>query len=45
MINAPGWQGDDTLDPKRTLLTEKHQGTFADQVVVAGAQRRPEAVA
>jgi NADPH:quinone reductase-like Zn-dependent oxidoreductase len=34
VINAPGWQGDDTLDPKRTLLTEKHQGTFADQVVV-----------
>ena len=34
VINAPGWQGDDTLDPKRSLLTEKHQGTFADQVVV-----------
>ena len=34
VINAPGWQGDDTLDPKRTLLTEKHQGSFADYVVV-----------
>lgn len=34
VVNAPGWQGDDTLDPKRTLLTEKHQGTFADYVVV-----------
>ncbi|MFD8499806.1 zinc-binding dehydrogenase [Amycolatopsis sp. NPDC059657] len=34
VINAPGWQGDDTLDPKRTLLTEKHQGTFADYVIV-----------
>jgi len=34
VINVPGWQGDDTLDPKRTLLTEKHQGTFAEQVVV-----------
>jgi NADPH:quinone reductase-like Zn-dependent oxidoreductase len=34
VVNAPGWQGDDTLDPKRTLLTEKHQGTFADQVIV-----------
>src|SRR3981189_48885 len=34
VINGPGWQGDDTLDPKRTLLTEKHQGTFADYVVV-----------
>ncbi|KAA9158607.1 zinc-binding dehydrogenase [Amycolatopsis acidicola] len=34
VVNAPGWQGDDTLDPKRTLLTEKHQGTFADYVIV-----------
>jgi NADPH:quinone reductase-like Zn-dependent oxidoreductase len=34
VINEPGWQGDDTLDPKRSLLTEVHQGTFADQVVV-----------
>lgn len=34
VINAPGWQGEDTLDPKRTLLTEKYQGTFADFVVV-----------
>ncbi|MBB5906838.1 zinc-binding dehydrogenase [Actinoalloteichus hymeniacidonis] len=34
VINAPGWRGDETLDPKRTLLTERHQGTFADSVVV-----------
>jgi NADPH:quinone reductase-like Zn-dependent oxidoreductase len=34
VINAPGWQGDDTLDPKRSLITEKLQGTFAEQVVV-----------
>jgi NADPH:quinone reductase-like Zn-dependent oxidoreductase len=34
VITSPGWTGDDTLDPKRTLLTEKHQGTFADTVVV-----------
>lgn len=34
VINAPGWQGDETLDPKRTLLTEKHQGAMADTVVV-----------
>lgn len=26
--------GDETLDPRRTLLTEKHQGTFADSVIV-----------
>lgn len=26
--------GDETLDPKRTLLSEKHQGTLAEYVVV-----------
>jgi len=34
VINAADWTGDDTLDPARTLLTEKHQGTFADSVIV-----------
>lgn len=34
VVNDESWRGDDTLDPKRTLLTEKHQGTFADTVVV-----------
>jgi NADPH:quinone reductase-like Zn-dependent oxidoreductase len=34
VIGDPAWTGDETLDPKRTLLTEKHQGTFADTVVV-----------
>lgn len=30
----PSWTGDETLDPRRTLLSERHQGTFADKVVV-----------
>ncbi|WP_020660951.1 zinc-binding dehydrogenase [Amycolatopsis benzoatilytica] len=42
VINAPGWQGDDTLDPKRTLLTEKYQGSFADQVVVPARNAVPK---
>ncbi|UJW32250.1 zinc-binding dehydrogenase [Saccharothrix sp. AJ9571] len=42
VINAPGWQGDDTLDPKRTLLTEKHQGTFADYVIVPARNAVPK---
>lgn len=42
VINAPGWTGDDTLDPKRTLLTEKHQGTFADYVVVPARNVLPK---
>ncbi|HVV09336.1 quinone oxidoreductase family protein [Amycolatopsis sp.] len=42
VINAPGWQGDDTLDPKRTLLTEKHQGSFADYVIVPARNAVPK---
>ena len=34
VITSPGWVGEETLDPGRTLLTEKYQGTFAEQVVV-----------
>src|SRR6478672_12437510 len=34
VIVTPGWTGDETLDPRRTLLTEKYQGTFAERVVV-----------
>lgn len=34
VIGDPAWSGDETLDPRRTLLTEKHQGAFADVVVV-----------
>src|SRR5918997_1578884 len=34
VITSPGWVGDETLDPGRTLLTEKLQGSFADTVVV-----------
>ncbi|EHR60407.1 zinc-binding dehydrogenase [Saccharomonospora cyanea] len=42
VVNAPEWRGDDTLDPKRTLLTEKHQGTFADSVVVPARNVLPK---
>ena len=34
VISEPGWTGDETLDPKRSLLSERYQGTFADKVVV-----------
>jgi NADPH:quinone reductase-like Zn-dependent oxidoreductase len=34
VINTPGWTGDDTLDPGRTLLSEKHQGSMAEYVIV-----------
>jgi NADPH:quinone reductase-like Zn-dependent oxidoreductase len=34
VISDPSWTGDDTLDPKRSLLSERYQGTFADRVAV-----------
>ncbi|SFB72983.1 NADPH:quinone reductase [Nocardioides terrae] len=34
VISSPDWVGDETTDPKRSLLSERHQGTFADTVVV-----------
>lgn len=34
VVGDPSWSGDETLDPKRSLLSERYQGTFADQVVV-----------
>jgi NADPH:quinone reductase-like Zn-dependent oxidoreductase len=42
VIGDPAWSGDETLDPGRTLLTEKHQGTFADQVVVPARNVLPK---
>ena len=34
VISDPSWRGDETFDPKRSLLSERHQGTFADKVAV-----------
>ncbi|SDC94756.1 NADPH:quinone reductase [Geodermatophilus telluris] len=34
VVSTPGWTGDETLDPKRTLFSELHQGTMAERVAV-----------
>lgn len=34
VISSPGWQGDETLDPRRSLLSERYPGTMADYVWV-----------
>jgi NADPH:quinone reductase-like Zn-dependent oxidoreductase len=34
VINHPAWHGDETLDPRRSLLSERYQGTFAEKVAV-----------
>jgi NADPH:quinone reductase-like Zn-dependent oxidoreductase len=34
VISRDDWTGDEMLDPKRTLLSELHQGALAEQVMV-----------
>lgn len=34
VISDPSWVGDETLDPRRSLLSERYQGTFAEKVAV-----------
>ncbi|ACQ79527.1 Alcohol dehydrogenase zinc-binding domain protein [Beutenbergia cavernae DSM 12333] len=34
VVATAGWEGDETLDPRRTLLSELHPGTLADEVWV-----------
>jgi NADPH:quinone reductase-like Zn-dependent oxidoreductase len=34
VIADESWHGEETLDPKRSILSERHQGTFAERVAV-----------
>jgi len=34
VVSDPSWRGDETLDPKRSLLSERYPGTLADRVAV-----------
>jgi NADPH:quinone reductase-like Zn-dependent oxidoreductase len=34
VISDPDWRGDETLDPKRSLLSERFQGAMAERVTV-----------
>lgn len=42
VISSPGWTGEQTLDPRRTLLSELHQGTLAERVVVPAGNLVPK---
>ena len=42
VVSDPGWTGDETLDPKRSLLSERYQGTFAERVAVPRANVVPK---
>jgi NADPH:quinone reductase-like Zn-dependent oxidoreductase len=34
IVGDPDWTGDETLDPQRSILSERYQGALAEQVVV-----------
>ena len=42
VVPSDGWQGDETLDPRRTLLSELHDGTLATKVAVPRANLVPK---
>jgi len=42
VVPSPDWMGDETLDPKRTLLSERHQGTMADRVTIPARNALPK---
>src|SRR5699024_5364086 len=42
VVSDPGWSGEELLDPRRSLLSELHQGTLAEQVVVPRANLLPK---
>jgi NADPH:quinone reductase-like Zn-dependent oxidoreductase len=45
VISSDGWRGDETLDPKRTLLSELHQGSLAERVAVPRGNLVPKPAA
>lgn len=42
VISDPAWTGDETLDPRRSLLSERYQGTFAERVTVPRSNLIPK---
>ncbi|CAM3065166.1 zinc-binding dehydrogenase [Skermania piniformis] len=42
VVSSPGWRGDETLDPRRSLLSELHPGTLAEYVAVPTANLVPK---
>ncbi|MCU1537411.1 MAG: Alcohol dehydrogenase zinc-binding domain protein [Humibacillus sp.] len=42
VVPSDGWRGDETLDPRRTLLSELHDGTLAELVAVPTANLVPK---
>jgi NADPH:quinone reductase-like Zn-dependent oxidoreductase len=45
VISDPSWTGDETLDPKRSLLSERYDGTLAEKVAVPARNLIPKPAA
>ena len=45
VVSDPAWRGDETFDPKRSILSERHQGTFAERVAVPRTNLVPKPAA
>ncbi len=42
VISDPSWSGDETFDPRRSLLSERYQGAMAERVAVPRANLVPK---
>jgi NADPH:quinone reductase-like Zn-dependent oxidoreductase len=42
VIASDGWRGDETFDPRRSLLSERYQGALAEKVAVPRANVLPK---
>ena len=42
VISSADWRGDETLDPNRSLLSERYPGTFAERVAVPNRNLVPK---
>ncbi len=42
VVPSDGWRGEETLDPRRTLLSELHDGTLAEKVIVPATNLVPK---
>jgi NADPH:quinone reductase-like Zn-dependent oxidoreductase len=45
LVGDPDWAGDETLDPRRSILSERYQGTLAETVVVPRRNLLPKPAA
>ena len=45
VVSTPGWAGDETHDPRRSLLSELYDGTLAETVVVPARNLLPKPAA